>query len=648
MKVFDSQMDVAILAGPRLKQWPTHGVRTLSKLCADSGLKAGWYGGAGMTVTGVLPNEGSGGIVMMEDAQKRIHRIEAKSIVKVVANLEFPYPFEGWYAPGLIPESAAKKLLKQGSLSWQPLVVILGTGNAALRLGTEILQKRMVHRVVCVESEFTEVQGWEVEKRRFELSGGKFIFGKPMKLTKKTPVLWELKVQDQFGLRVLDTARVISVGPFEIKSGFREYPSGSFLVEWENSEAVKFSDEVEALLLDEHRAAILAQHLVKGLADEQKSDKKIEKKVWASKQKLKELEKINERRFSWSYAGKWLSDESKKTLSEFAGVPKKLEPGKIIASIECVEPIACRACEKECPAQAIKIERDSTGKTPSFLIEQDCTGCGRCLQVCPSQIPVMIEGDATESFSTLIVPVKEKVTYAKGDRIALLNRKGDVLAQSRVLDLFVDDVDVNHKKDSYKKNPDDAILYKVEVPSHLIWETRGILSILNHRPEVESAEEFYTEKGARVDVQIQGDVRRVRDGQNLSVALFEIGMSRPNDILICEDGSCGLCQVEVDGVKKFACQTTIHQGMAIRFTRDHEQSSELCPCSGVTKEDVQKKCEMNHPDSLEALFQHTDATKGRCHGLLCQKNCVRVAENEGVRRDRFVDWAFPWKEWMFK
>src|ERR1019366_7253995 len=106
------------LAGPRLSQWPTHGVRILSKLCADAGLKAGWYGGAGMTVTGVLPNEGSGGIVMMEDVQKRIHRIEAKAIVKVVAHLEFPYPFEGWYAPGLIPESAAIKLLKQGSLSW--------------------------------------------------------------------------------------------------------------------------------------------------------------------------------------------------------------------------------------------------------------------------------------------------------------------------------------------------------------------------------------------------------------------------------------------------------------------------------------------------------------------------------------------------
>lgn len=646
MKVFDSKVDVAILAGPRLKQWPTHGARKLSRLCADSGLKAGWYGGVGMTVTGVLPNEGGGGIVMMEDAQKRIHRIEARAVVKVVPQLEFPTPFEGWYAPGLIPESVARKLLKQGSLSWQPLTAIIGTGNAALRLGTELLQDKVTNRVVCVETVFDCVQGWEVEKRRFELSGGKIVFGKPIKLTKKTPVVWEFKVQDSFGVRVLDVARVVSVGPFETDTGFREYPTGSLLVEWENCESTKFYDEVEKMLLDEHRATILANMLMRGLSGS--VDKRIEKRVWASKQKLKELEKISERRFSWTYAGKWLDQESKKALSEFAGVPKTLEAGKIMASIECIEPIACRSCEIACPANAIKIERDASGNTPRFLIAENCTGCGRCLQVCPSQIPVMIEGDASGSFSTLILPIKEKVSYSKGDRVALLNRKGEVLAQSRVLDSFVDDSDVNHKKDVYKRNPDDATLYKVEVPSHLIWEARGMVPVGSQRVEADESSSFYEEKGTRVEVQIQGDVRRVRDGQNLSVALFEIGMSRPNDILICEDGSCGLCQVEVDGVKRFACQTTIHQGMSIRFTRDHEQSSELCPCSSVTKEDFKNKCELNHPDSLEALFQHTDANQGRCHGLLCRKNCIRVASDMGVKSDRFVDWNFPWKEWMFK
>ena len=619
-------MDVAILAGPRMKIWPTHGVRVLSRLCADAGLKVGWYGGTGMKVRGVLPLEGSGAVVMVEDAQKRIHRIHAKSVVKVTPHLEFPLPFQGWYSPGLIPESTARKLMKQGSLGWQPVVVILGSGNQALKLGSELIQKKSVNRVVCVESVYPELQGWEVEKRRFEILGGKIIFGKPISLTQKTPVLWEMKIQDAHGVRIIDTARVISVGPFQTDQGFREYPSGSFLVEWENTEVEQVSAEVESYLLDEHRAVLLASRLIKGLS--QKSQ--LEKTVWMSKQKIKELESLHDKRFTWKYEGKWLSAESKKILNEFPGTPRTLEPEKIKASIECVEVIGCRVCEKSCPAKAIKINRHSNGSTSQFLLEADCTGCGFCLQACPSQIPIMIEGDASQSFTPMIFAYTEKAPIKKGDRVGLLSRKGEMLANAKVIDQFLDG---------------EVPLFRVEVPSHLIWEARGIIS-MTPKAEVESADDFYQEKGARVEVQIQGDVRRVREGQLISVALFEIGMSRPNDILICEDGSCGLCQIETDGVKKFACQTTIHQGMSIRFTRDHEPSSELCPCSSITTEQLKKTLDSIKPDSFEALAQVCDASQGRCHGLLCKKSLHQVATQSGIEEPRYADWGFPWMDWM--
>ena len=64
LKIRDGKIDVAILAGPRLKQWPTQGVRVLSRHIADAGLSSGWYGGPGLQVRGVLPFEGSGGMVM--------------------------------------------------------------------------------------------------------------------------------------------------------------------------------------------------------------------------------------------------------------------------------------------------------------------------------------------------------------------------------------------------------------------------------------------------------------------------------------------------------------------------------------------------------------------------------------------------------
>jgi len=632
VKVRDSTIDVAILAGPRLKQWPTQGARVLSRHCADAGLRVGWYGGPGMRVRGVLPLEGSGGVVMIEDAQKRIHRIQAKAAIKIVPHLEFPQPFQGWYSPGLIPESTARKLLSQGSLSWQPVIVILGSGNRALKLGSELIQKKVTNRVVCLESVFDSAQAWEVERRRFEILGGKIIFGKPARLTKKSPFSWELKVQDSQGMRVMDVARVISVGPFDLDSGFREYPSGSFLVEWENTEAQLVANDVEGVLLDENRAAVLAARIIKGIGTASPDQKADSKALWAAKQKLIELESTRDRRFQWTYDGKWLGQESKKLLGEFSGTPKKLEANRIVASIECVESIGCRVCEKSCPSNAIRIERDSKGTATRFLIEDDCTGCGFCLQACPSQVPVMIEGEPAESFTTLIFPYVETPPLKKGDRVGLLNRKGEVLTNSRVLDQFLDG---------------ETPLWKIEVPSHLIWEARGIVS-LAPKQEFEKTEDIYEEKGARVEVQIQGDVRRVREGQSISVALFENGMARPNDILVCEDGSCGLCQIEVDGVRRFACESTIHQGMAIRFTRDHEQSSELCPCNRISVSELESKCELTNPDTLEALAQVTDVAKGKCHGLLCQKSCMRIAREWGVQVDRYADWGFPWVDWVFK
>ena len=244
----------------------------------------------------------------------------------------------------------------------------------------------------------------------------------------------------------------------------------------------------------------------------------------------------------------------------------------------------------------------------------------------------MIAGDASQSFTTLVFTYRESKKLKKGDKVGLLSRKGELLAQGRVLDLFIED---------------GSPLYKVEVPSHLVWDARSIIAV-GEKQELQNAEELFEERGTRIEVQIQGDVRRVREGQNVSVSLFEIGMARPNDILICEDGSCGLCQIEVDGVRKFACQTNQHQGMSIRFTRDHRPSSEICPCQSIKSEDLEATISSTRPDSIEALTQVCEVGQGKCHGLLCKKSWVRQAGQMGVATDRYADWRFPWVDWIFK
>jgi hypothetical protein len=244
----------------------------------------------------------------------------------------------------------------------------------------------------------------------------------------------------------------------------------------------------------------------------------------------------------------------------------------------------------------------------------------------------MIEGEGKGSYTTLVFPFIEKPLPKKGERVSLLSRKGEVLAQGRVLDLFLDG---------------PVPLLKIEVPTHLLWEVRGVLPLLNPE-ETQGSDHFYEERGSRVEVQIHGESRRVREDQLISVALFEIGMARPNDILMCEDGSCGLCQIEADGVKKFACETQIHHGMDIRFTRDHPSSSELCPCEGITSGQLKQKIEAAKPDSLEALSQVVEVAQGRCHGLLCGRSWITLSKAAGIEGDRYNDWKFPWVDWAIK
>jgi bacterioferritin-associated ferredoxin len=101
-------------------------------------------------------------------------------------------------------------------------------------------------------------------------------------------------------------------------------------------------------------------------------------------------------------------------------------------------------------------------------------------------------------------------------------------------------------------------------------------------------------------------------------------------------------------VKKFACESQIHQGMDIRFTRDHPASSELCPCEGITCAQLTEKIDSVNPDTLEALSQVIGVGQGKCHGLLCKRSWIELSRAAGVESERYNDWSFPWGDWTVK
>ncbi len=227
----DSKVDVVIVRGPRVRNWNGPGVQALSAICLEFGLKILRIGGEGERILGMLPLGDTGVRVVWQDSAGKICDQVARSGVRLVTLEAFSVPFDGWLQGGVVPFETAEILFEKARLSWSPAIVLLGTGNKALRFGTK-LKRLGIAEVLCIEPNAElwgakRISGWEVERRRFESAGGKIAWGHPLKISAKGSHLFELRIQDSVGVRIIDVARVISVGPFRKSQHFREYPVGS-------------------------------------------------------------------------------------------------------------------------------------------------------------------------------------------------------------------------------------------------------------------------------------------------------------------------------------------------------------------------------------------------------------------------------------
>jgi ferredoxin len=663
VSVREGKFDVAILAGPRVVHWPSAGVRDLSRLCAEMGLTVGVFGGESVTVRGVIPLPGTGGIVLIEDVQKRIHRIHARAVVKVTQDSRLPDPFPGWRSQGLIPLSTAERLFTESRAQWDPATVILGTGNEALRFGSRVIESG-VNEVYCVETSAQwgakRFSGWEVERRRFESQGGKIIEARPVSLMPKAALLWEIRLQDAQGVRVIEVGRVVSAGPFLALGGVREHPPGSLLFELEQSARPRREDDVDGWVMEEERGKWLAGRIVKGLATDLGDRKEdLERVFRRARGRLKRYITHREAPFTPAYQGKWLATADLKRIKAFKGVPQAEHRARLVASVECFEDIPCNICMTVCPTQAIEIGRvpriNERGVGDSLLTESKCISCGICVAACPSAAIPMVQERSEHSMSVLVLPWRGKRPWRVGEFAVAVNRRGESLGNVRVTALPEAGVmsprpGIVPVGGAVSINP--VQLVQVELPTHLLWEARGLKRARAAATEDEKymiAVERSAASSEKVEISLNGEKRMVRDKISVSTALFEIGQSRPNDVLFCPDGSCGLCQLTVDGVRKLACMEKTHRGMAIRLGDEPaatQGESALCPCLGITVEQVALRLKQGNLQSPEAVLSVTHVGEGRCHGQLCGEAFRRALLNQGLDASQWTDWRFPWSEWV--
>jgi ferredoxin len=634
--VRDGKFDVAVVAGPRAGPWPTAGARAISAICAEMGLTVGVLGGENLVARGAIPLPGTGALVLAEDPQRRIHRIRARALVRISAPATLPDPFPGWRSPGVLPLATATQLLQTGRVRWAPATIILGTGNRAFRFGSRLLDAG-VPEVSCVES-FAQwgakrFAGWEVERRRFETAGGKVLEARVVSLAEKAPQLWELRLEDARGIRLLEAARVVAAGPFRDLPGLREHPPGSLLFELEQTAGITREDDVEGWVLEEERGRWLAGKIVRALVDDvgERRDE-LDRVHRRARARLKRASRHREEPFTPAYQGKWIGGADARAIRSFPGVPRQAQKARPVASVECFENIACNLCEKACPESAIRFSKERD----EILVEADCTACGQCLPACPSGATLMIHERENLSTSYVTLPWRGRRRWAQGELATLVNRRGEALGSGRV-------TAVGESEGA----PVQQVT--VEVPTHLIWEGRGLR---RQKPDAGTAEDFATDlerdADSLVEVTLDGEKRLVRDRIPLSVALYDIGYGRDGDALLCRDGSCGLCQVLVDGVKKAACQTRVHRGMAIRVGARARGSADgsICPCLGVSSAEVAERTRQGRLRSPEAVIAVTHLGEGRCHGSVCSDPLRRLLGDLGVDASQWIDWRFPWQEWV--
>ncbi|HRK01603.1 MAG TPA: 4Fe-4S dicluster domain-containing protein, partial [Oligoflexia bacterium] len=298
-----------------------------------------------------------------------------------------------------------------------------------------------------------------------------------------------------------------------------------------------------------------------------------------------------------------------------------------VASLECLENIPCRACADACPENAISILDLADQPT---LLEDKCTGCGICVAVCPAGAAAMIRENTADQKVRLFLPDHTKDIWKPQTAVQLLNRRGDSLTLARVV-----------ASQAYVNAPHRVL--EIEVSNVHLWEGRAFRPMQNQHEGDLSAALADPQSLKRSWVTLNGSKRLCPTGVPLTVALWQLGQKRFEDAFFCEDGSCRMCRVRVDGVDRLACQMIVAEGQTIEFNSQYSGESWVCPCSRVKAEELDLNKSEGLPQKLTAEI--TGFSLGTCKGKWCLNECSQFGEDQKPRPAFQGFESSPWRDY---
>ncbi len=137
---------------------------------------------------------------------------------------------------------------------------------------------------------------------------------------------------------------------------------------------------------------------------------------------------------------------------------EKIIRKKTVALTECIQEIPCNPCVTSCPVGAISMK--DINDIPRVDFEK-CTGCGKCVSICPGLAIFLIgitdnQGEVTLPYEMLPLP-------QRGSIVNLLNRKGEVIGEGTVKRILLPE-----------KETSSAIITVVFKNPSLVYDVRNI------------------------------------------------------------------------------------------------------------------------------------------------------------------------------
>ncbi len=123
---------------------------------------------------------------------------------------------------------------------------------------------------------------------------------------------------------------------------------------------------------------------------------------------------------------------SAEELKSCPGVPsrERILKGRV-AVIECVQNIPCNPCKDVCNFHAIELGEEITDLPK--IRENLCTGCGRCVAMCPGQAIVVLNGNYSDSEATIDFPFEYLPLPQVGMIVDAVNRTGQTVCKGRII-----------------------------------------------------------------------------------------------------------------------------------------------------------------------------------------------------------------------